>query len=182
MSCVGGSSLISRVVDASLATCAVSTTVVVGHGAEQLRTELLGKDVLFATSSNYKRGLAESLKTGLSSLPAGIDGVMILLADMPFVTGEHINALLFEFKRADKKKIVVPVWDDRRGNPVIWPNHYIPRMMKLKGDQGARSILQEYAEDVLKVPMPSDAVVVDVDTPAQLDAAQARYEARSGSV
>jgi molybdenum cofactor cytidylyltransferase len=176
---VGGASLVARVVDAALQSNLMSTSVVVGHRAHDLERELLGKDVTLVNSPNYERGLAESLKAGLASLAVRIDGVMILLADMPFVAGEHINALADEFNRARGIKIVVPVWEGRRGNPVIWPARYIPKMMTLRGDEGARSILQACAEsDVIRVIMSSDAVVIDVDTPAQLDAAQARYETR----
>lgn len=176
---IGGTSLVLRVVDAVLTSNFVSTSVVVGHRAQDLENALRGKDVAIVSSPHYERGLAESLKAGLSSLPIDIDGVMILLADMPFVTGEHISALVEEFNRARGIKVVVPVWQGRRGNPVIWPARYIPKMMTLRGDEGARSTLQACAEsDVVRVTMPSDAVVIDVDTPAQLDAAQARYEAR----
>jgi molybdenum cofactor cytidylyltransferase len=179
---VGGASLVARVVDAALTSNLVSTSVVVGHRAHDLEHALFAKDVVFVNSPNYARGLAESLKAGLASLPPGIDAVMILLADMPFVTGEHINALVDAFDRTQRRKIVVPVWESRRGNPVIWPVRYIPKMMRLVGDEGARSILHACAaSDVISVTMPSDAVVIDVDTPAQLDAAQARYEPRLSS-
>jgi molybdenum cofactor cytidylyltransferase len=173
---VGGASLVARVVDAALQSNLMSTSVVVGHRAHDLKKELLGKGVVFVSSPNYERGLAESLKEGLASLPAGIDGVMILLADMPFITFEHINALIVAFNPLAPRNIVVPVWQGRRGNPIIWPAHYIPRMMQLRGDRGARSLLQEFSENVHSVAMPTDAVLIDVDTPAQLDCALARGE------
>ncbi|MEH6568610.1 MAG: nucleotidyltransferase family protein [Halioglobus sp.] len=171
---VAKASLVTRVVNASLQSDLVSTSVVVGHRAQDLKNELLGKEVVFVNSPNYKRGLAESLKAGLASLPTGIDGVMILLADMPFITFEHINTLILEFKPLAQRHIVVPKWQGRRGNPVIWPMHYIPEMMQLSGDRGARSLLHVFSENVHSVAMPTDAVLVDVDTPAQLDCAQAR--------
>lgn len=171
---VAKASLVARVVNASLQSDLVSTTVVVGHRAQDLKNELLGKDVVFVNSPNYKLGLAESLKAGLASLPAGIDGVMILLADMPFITFEHINTLILAFNPLAQKHIVVPKWQGRRGNPVLWPTHYIPMMMQLSGDRGARLLLREFSENVRSVAMPTDAVLVDVDTPAQLDCAQAR--------
>jgi molybdenum cofactor cytidylyltransferase len=179
---VGDTSIVARVVGAALKSKLVSTSVVVGHRAHDVENALFGKDIALVSCPEYARGLAESLKAGLASLPVGIDAVMILLADMPFVTDEHINALVDVFNLAQRRKIVVPVWEGRRGNPIIWPVRYIPKMMTLVGDEGARSILHACAEsDVVNVTIPSDAVVIDVDTPAQLDAAQARYETRLSS-
>jgi molybdenum cofactor cytidylyltransferase len=173
---VGDNSMIQRVVDATLKAEIFSTTVVTGCQAQEVRTQLQGRDVAFVHNADYREGIAGSLKLGLSALPGDIDGVMILLADMPFINSAHINELIAEFNPATERDIVAPIREGRLGNPIIWSARYIPAMMKLSGDRGARPLLEEFAANVWEVPMGDDAIFMDVDTPAALAEANQRCE------
>ena len=63
---------------------------------------------------------------------------------------------------------MAPIREGRLGNPVIWSRRYLPAMMTLTGDRGARPLLQEFAANVWEVPMGDDAIFIDVDTPEVL--------------
>jgi molybdenum cofactor cytidylyltransferase len=173
---VGGTPMIRRVVDAVVKSEILSTTVVTGAWAEGVANELRDCNVSITHNSDYRDGIASSLKRGLSALPEDIDGVMILLADMPFITATHINELLAEFNPATERDIVAPIREGRLGNPVIWSTRYIPAMMKLSGDRGARPLLDEYAANVWEVPMGDDAIFMDVDTSEELREANSLSE------
>jgi molybdenum cofactor cytidylyltransferase len=173
---VGGVPMIRRVVDAVLKSEIFSLTVVTGAGAEAVATELQDCNVSFVENSDYREGIASSLKRGLSSLPNDLDGVMILLADMPFITAAHINELLAEFNPATERDIVAPMRGGRLGNPVIWSARYREAMMKLTGDRGARPLLDEFAANVWEVPMGDDAIFMDVDTSEELREANSLSE------
>jgi CTP:molybdopterin cytidylyltransferase MocA len=58
---------------------------------------------------------------------------------------------------------------------VLWGAQYFPRLLELCGDQGARALFGELADQVVEVEMPDDAVLVDIDTQAALDAVLIRY-------
>ena len=176
LAAVGGKSMIQRVVDAALKADVISTTVVTGCQSSEVRKQLQGRDVSFVHNKDYREGISGSLKLGLSSLPADIDGVIILLADMPFINSVHINELIAEFNPVTERDIVAPIRKGRMGNPIIWSARYIPAMMKLNGDRGARSLLDEYAANVWEVPMGDDAIFMDVDTPVALVEANQRCE------
>lgn len=165
---VGGIPMIRRVVDALMKSEILSTTVVTGACSEGVVQELRNCKVSVVHNADYRDGIASSLKRGLSSLPEGIDGVMILLADMPFIAATHINELLAEFNPATERDIVAPIREGRLGNPVIWSTRYVPAMMKLNGDRGARLLLDEFAANVWEVPMGDDAIFMDVDTLEEL--------------
>jgi molybdenum cofactor cytidylyltransferase len=173
---VGGIPMLQRVVDAALQAELVSTTVVTGCQKDEVQRLLQGREVNFVHNGAYKEGIAGSLKLGLSSLPADIDGVIILLADMPFVKAVHLNGLIAEFNPATERDIVAPIREGRLGNPIIWSARYIPAMMKLSGDRGARPLLDEFAANVWEVPMGDDAIFMDVDTPQALAEANRRCE------
>lgn len=173
---VAGKPMLQRVVDSALRSNLVSITVVTGCEAEKVRALMQERDVSFVHNADYQTGLASSLKLGLSSLPDDIDGVMILLADMPFIEAAHINALVAEFNPSNERDIVAPIRQERLGNPIIWAARYIPTMMKLSGDRGARPLLKEFAANVWEVPMGDDAIFLDVDTPEALAEANSRCE------
>ncbi len=173
---VGGKPMLQRVVDAALKSNLVSITVVTGCEAEEVRALMQDRDVSFVHNADYRTGLASSLKLGLASLPEDIDGVMILLADMPFIEATHINELIAEFNPSNERDIVAPIRQERLGNPIIWAPRYIPKMMNLSGDRGARLLLKEFAANVWEVPMGDDAIFLDVDTPEALAEANSRCE------
>jgi molybdenum cofactor cytidylyltransferase len=176
LAAVGDKSMIQRVVDAALKAEVFSTTVVTGCQAQEVRVQLQGRDVSFVHNADYREGIAGTLRLGLSSLPEDIDGVMILLADMPFINSVHINELIAEFNPATERDIVAPIREGRLGNPIIWSARYMPAMMKLSGDRGARPLLDEFAANVWEVPMGDDAIFMDVDTPGALSEANRRCE------
>ncbi len=97
---------------------------------------------------------------------------------MPWVDASVVQALLAAFD-PDDPRICVPVFDRKRGNPVLWPARYFPEMRVIEGDQGARHLLETYADEITPVAMDDDGVVRDVDTPESLAAARARPEASS---
>ncbi|MGH8609781.1 MAG: nucleotidyltransferase family protein, partial [Gammaproteobacteria bacterium] len=64
----------------------------------------------------------------------------------------------------------------KRGNPVLWGAQHFPRLLQLSGDQGARGLFRDLADQIVEVEMPGDAVLVDIDTQAALDSVRFRFE------
>jgi molybdenum cofactor cytidylyltransferase len=166
---IDGEPLIARAVDAALASRAATVIVVTGHQAARVRAALAGRDIEFAHNRYYARGLSSSLRRGLKALDPAIDGALICLGDMPWVSTADLGALIAAFARADRP-ICVPVRGRRRGNPVLWPARHFAALRALQGDQGARGLLRRYAREAVRVPMPDAGVTRDVDTPADLRA------------
>lgn len=165
---VEGRPMIARAVDAGLASEAASVLVVTGHEAEGIREALRGREVSFAHNPEYADGLSTSLRVGIGALPDGIDGALVCLADMPWVAAEHLDALMAAFDPDDDRGIYVPVFDRKRGNPVLWHRRYFEEMAALSGDQGARPLLERYADEISYIPLESRAINIDVDTPEAL--------------
>ena len=63
-----------------------------------------------------------------------------------------------------KKGIVVPVHDGRRGHPVVLDMKYLEALVTLRGDVGAKSVIDSHADDVREVKIDSDEILIDVDT------------------
>ena len=165
---VGGIVMLRRAVNAALASRCTSVLVVTGAHSDAVRACLGGLDVQFVHNPEHASGMASSLRCGLAALPADADAAVVMLADMPRINGGHVDRLLAAFNPR-QPKIIAPVRDGRRGNPILWPRQFFAGMMAVEGDVGAREVLQRHAAQVEFVTFDDDAIFADVDTPAALD-------------
>ncbi|NJD34464.1 MAG: 4-diphosphocytidyl-2C-methyl-D-erythritol kinase [Betaproteobacteria bacterium] len=166
---VDGIAMVRRAVNAALASRCSPVLVVTGADADAVEACLGGLDVQFAHNPDHETGMASSLRRGLAALPADADAAVVLLADMPRIDGGHVDRLLASFD-PQQPKIVAPVREGRRGNPILWPREFFAEMMAVEGDVGARALLQRHASRVEAVSFDDDAIFADVDTPAALEA------------
>lgn len=171
---VDGQSMVRHAVAAAEQSKAETITVVTGHEADRIRGELDTSDVTFVDNPNYAEGLATSLVAGLNALPDDVDGVIVLLGDMPGVSAGIIDRLIAAFAPDDGRGICVPTSGGRRGNPILWARRYVTEMKSLQGDVGAKSILGIHAEDIAEVPIDIGDVLTDIDTPEALEQARKR--------
>jgi molybdenum cofactor cytidylyltransferase len=163
-----GRALIARVVDAVRASAADPVIVVTGHQASAVRAALAGSRVRFAHNPDFAAGLSASLRCGIAALPRGIDGALIYLGDMPRVAVTDLDRLIHAFTIGDGAKICVPVFEGKRGNPVLWPARHFCALQQLTGDSGARSLLASAADELLAIDIDHDGVLADVDSPGDL--------------
>lgn len=160
---IGGRSMLELAMEAALGGGLSPVLVVTGPEAQPD----LPLAVTRVINVDPSRGMASSLATGIAALPAEADGVMVLLTDMPRVTGVHVTALTKAFR---PDGICVPVFGGQRGNPVLLGRRYFAAMRDLTGDKGARGIIAEHAGSVVEVPVGDDGILIDVDTPEALRA------------
>ena len=145
-----------------------SVTVVIGADADAVAAAARSFDprTLIVHAPNYAEGMGASLRTGIASLPDDADGVFVFLGDMPRVPA----AVLPKMARAliDGALAAAPVWQGRRGNPVLLDRTLFPQLLALTGDAGARGVLQGLGDRLALVESPDDGVLFDVDEPGDL--------------
>jgi molybdenum cofactor cytidylyltransferase len=163
-----GKPLVAHVADAIAAAGLAPPLVVLGARADEVRAALGGRDVRFVVAADYAEGLSRSLRAGIAAVPADWRGALVCLGDMPRVEPEVFAALA-----SAPGDVALPVWADKRGNPVRWDRRHFARLMALSGDVGGKAVLAD-AADLHEVAAPSDAVLDDIDTPAALAALRAR--------
>ncbi|RME66295.1 MAG: 4-diphosphocytidyl-2C-methyl-D-erythritol kinase [Alphaproteobacteria bacterium] len=168
---LNGKPLIAHTVEAVLASRAARVVVVVGHEAERVRAALaaLADQVDFVNAPDYAQGLSHSLRAGLRAVAPDADGVLICLGDMPAVTPAHIDRLIAAFSPVEGRGICVPSHRGVLGNPVLWAKRYIPDMMALTGDKGAKALMESHAADLCEIAIDDPATIQDVDTPESLN-------------
>jgi molybdenum cofactor cytidylyltransferase len=171
-----GKALVRHVADAALGSIARSVWVVSGHEGESVRARLDGLGIRFVHNPDFALGLSTSLKAGVMALPAEAKGVVVLLGDMPRVTSEVINFVIQAFEAQPQAIAAVPVYQGEWGNPVLLSRSLFGAVAALQGDAGARKLLNGRAGEVLEVPVTSDAILIDLDTPEALAKARMRSE------
>lgn len=167
--------MVGRAVRAALESRADPVVVVTGHDGERVRAAALAaaksdRSVTILHNPDYAAGISSSIQRGLSALGPDIDGALICLADMPRISATVLDRLIDAFDPAAGRAICVPVWNGKRGNPVLWARRFFPEMQALAGDVGARHLIGEHVDLVAEIVMPDDAILVDVDTPEALAA------------
>ena len=173
---IGGKPLVRIAAEQALASRAGPVIVVTGHERERVEAALAGLPVRFVHNPGYTDGLGTSLKAGIAAVPADADGAIVCLGDMPQVDSPLIDKLLASFDPERGALVVVPTFDGRRGNPVVWSRRFFNDLMLIQGDIGARHLIGSYAEAVAEVPVAGEAALTDVDTPESFSAVKAEIE------
>ncbi len=156
-----GTPMVTRVVDAVLASAARPVIVVLGNQAEAVKAALAGRDVRFVTAPDYGSGLSASVRAGIGAVPPEAAGTVICLGDMPLIGPDILQALIAAHAAG---RIAVPTWQGRPGNPVLWDRRYFPELAGLQGDVGGRVLLERHTDQIVQIPAPDDSVLRDFDT------------------
>lgn len=158
-----GKTVLECVIDNALASALQRVIVVIGHEADSVRPLLGERDVITVFNPRYGTGQSSSLRAGLRALPEETAAALFLLGDQPLVTPETINRIIFAYETSPAP-IVMPVFEGRRGNPVLFDRETFPAIRALRGDCGARGIFEEYKRGIIAVPVDTPSILLDVDT------------------
>nr|WP_255568760.1 molybdopterin-binding/glycosyltransferase family 2 protein [Neoroseomonas alba] len=159
-----GLPMVARVVDNVLASQARPIVVVTGHESDRVHEALSTRPVLQTHAEDYAEGLSASLKAGLAAVPPDAEGVLICLGDMPLVSGPTLDRLIAAFDPEEGRAIVMPTFRGKQGNPMLWAREFLPEMLSITGDVGARHLVGKHADRMVEVEMADDAVLRDFDT------------------
>lgn len=137
--------------------------------ADVARRSVAARDVIVlpevGTPGQEALGMGYSISSGVSAIPdAG--GWLILPGDMPLVAPQSMLAVADAL--ADHA-VAFTQYRGRRGHPVGFAAELFSDLVRLDGDEGARRIVARYPAHAVSVDDPG--VLVDIDTPSDLDAA-----------
>jgi molybdenum cofactor cytidylyltransferase len=157
------STIVERTIDNLLNSAVSETIVVLGYRDQDVRKTIADKPVKIAINPDYQQGMSASIIAGLKQVDKRAQAVLIALGDQPFVDSQTINTLVEAFI-ANNRGIIIPVYQGRRGNPVIFAIKYKGELWNLKGDIGGREIINHHPDDVLEVAVNCEGVLLDIDT------------------
>jgi molybdenum cofactor cytidylyltransferase len=141
--------------------------VVTGHQSEQVQTVLKGYPIQMVFNPNYATGMTGSIQTGLLNGEDDVDAYMIALSDMPFIQPKMYQLLAQQFDNQwvtnQKPLIVAPVLSGKRGNPMLFSNHFKPQLLAHDAPDGCKEIVMAHSNDLLTVELATKGIFQDID-------------------
>jgi len=170
---IGGRALVRRAADAA-AGAADAVWVVVGAEADAVAAALAGSGAQIARNPDWTRGMASSIRCGVEAACAATKprALLLLPCDQPAVTTALLQRLAAHF--AAGRGLAACEYAGALGPPALFGAQHFSALRALRGDSGARALLQAHGAQVARVPFPEGAL--DVDTPADLRRAAQRWQ------
>lgn len=149
------------------AVCGGRSILVLGHAWRDVLAACAPLQGFFVTNDKYQSGIASSIVQGVGAVEHIADAVLLLLADQPLITENHLHALVAKWRQSTTA-IVASSYADTLGPPVIFPARCFTKLQSLQGDCGARRVI---ATDPRKVhSLPFEDAAFDIDRPDDLQA------------
>lgn len=149
---VGDRTMLAAAVAPHLAAACGRTVVVLGKDARRVRAEAgLPSDARLHVVVNrrWREGISSSLRRGLEAC-RGADAVLIALGDQPGVTVERIRRIIGAWRPG--VALVVPVVSPTRAaHPVLFAQCLWEDLRGLRGDVGARAVVQRHWDRAARV-------------------------------
>jgi molybdenum cofactor cytidylyltransferase len=169
--------VLAHVIDATLASIARPIIIVLGHQADQVRTQIkpntTSPSIMLVENTDYLQGMSTSLRMGVqmlishsyrkASLSYHVDSALILLGDQPMITPQVIDTLITAY-RTTGRTIVAPLYNGKRGSPVLFDESLFPELIEVTGDEGGRTVIEHHRQEVEVVEMGDALANYDVDT------------------
>jgi molybdenum cofactor cytidylyltransferase len=164
--------VLAHVIDATRASQARPIYVVLGHQAENVRTHIVpsttSPDIFLLENPDYLQGMSTSIRHGIQALMSGKStsspgSALIVLGDQPMITPRVIDTLI-ETWRSSGKRVVAPLYEGKRGSPVLFDASLFPELLQVTGDEGGRSVLERHRDELALVEAGNTLVNYDVDT------------------
>jgi len=169
-----GKTFLEHILDAISTSSVAETVVVAGHHRDEIEKHVsIRVPVIFNPA--YERGMITSFQAGIRSLSDGISGGLLFLVDHPLVDSSTIQTLIANFA---PNRIVLPVFEGRRGHPVLFAVEVLQEVLALPASEGANIVVRRDPNRIVHVPVTSPGILVDVDTPEDFQKLQNEYESR----
>ncbi len=116
---------------------------------------------------DHAEGMAATLRTGITSMAPDTGGAFVFLGDMPRVPVAVLVSLAEAV--AAGSPAAAPVFEGRRGHPVLFSAMLFPQLLTLTGDEGARAVLQKLGGALATVEASDEGVLFDIDLRTDMD-------------
>jgi len=158
-----GTTMIENVIANVSASLVESTLIILGAEKDRLIEVIKKTTATYCYNDNYKEGMLSSVKCGFQNLSLDIKDVLVFQGDQPYITSDVINRVIEAYKSSGKG-IVMPVYNGKRGHPLMIDRKYWNYIEKLEMSEGLRALAYKFSEDVLEVETDCQGILRDFDT------------------
>ena len=174
---IDGIPLIKYAIKNILASTVDEVIIVLGHEQDLVKNAVgVSKKIKFVYNKDYEKGISFSIKIGLNHISKKSEAFFISLGDMPDINQNIYNKLIKsrlsynkKLQPQHKKEIIIPTFEGKNGNPILFSKFMKQKVMLVKTDMGANEIIKLNKEKILKVPFDNDGIFLDFDTPVSFN-------------
>ena len=118
-------------------------------------------------NEDWEQGQLSSIQAAIRSLPATTDGLMLCLIDHPLISADLVNDLVERFcsPQSPPPLIVLPVYQGKRGHPVIFSSAVYGELLAAPMEQGARSVVWAHGGEVAEMITSEQGCVLNLNDP-----------------
>lgn len=161
-----GEPLVRRAAALAREVCGDRTVLVAGHEGAAVAAAAGTATQYLIVNDRYADGIGGSIALVARAVSHVADAVLLLFADQPLITAQHLRALVDNWSGADDE-IVATGFSGTVGPPVLFPRGAFEALSELSGDKGAKSVLKDPTFNLHTIPFEDAAV--DIDTPTDVE-------------
>jgi molybdenum cofactor cytidylyltransferase len=159
----GKSTVLESVIENIKASEVEKIIVVIGADRNEVLPLVNKCRVMYCDNQNYREGMLSSVKCGIENIPTDFDALMVFLGDQPMIKPQVIDQVIAGYRKS-QKGIVIPVFEKRRGHPLLVDKRYRSEIIALNGPEGLKGLAEQHPFDVLEVNTEHQAILRDIDT------------------
>jgi len=144
--------------------------VVLGAHAEPIAKAIHLKADEIVINHEWEKGQLTSIQAAVRSLPPGTAGLLLCLIDHPLISAPLVQELIERFQKSTKL-IVLPVYEGRRGHPVIFSAKLYDELLHAPQAMGARAVVWGHPDEIEEVPTNEEGCVLNLNDPETLNQA-----------
>jgi molybdenum cofactor cytidylyltransferase len=133
---LAGERLLERAVRVAVEAGCAPVVVVLGAQAERIRAECDLQAAEVVINVAWCEGMASSIRAGVAAIAGVCDAAAVMTCDQPAVTAEHLRKL------ASSALPAASAYAGRKGVPACFAAGHFPELMQLRGDAGAKSLVE----------------------------------------
>ena len=138
--------------------------VVLGPDAEAISAQVSLAPEEIVINNEWERGQLSSVQAAIRSLPAGIDGLLLCPVDHPLISESLVSELIETFEKT-QAAVVVPLFEGRRGHPVVFAASLYNELLNAPEDKGARAVVWAHANEICEVATEEEGCVLNLNDP-----------------
>lgn len=160
----GRQTLIEKVVENVTKSGVDITLIVLGAHREKIIEKLKNFAVKQVDNPRFREGMLSSVQAGFNAVPKEAQAVVVILGDQPTVPSKVIDRIIDTYRKTGKG-IVLPVFQNKRGHPILIDTKYSLEVAELDQDIGLKALIRDHAGDIEEVAVATPAILKDIDYP-----------------
>lgn len=169
---LGGETVVRRCARTAVESGVDRVMVVLGHEAERVASELLGLSCESVVNPDHGEGVGTSLQLGVTRAGAEAGAIVVVLADMPFVSAAMIRTLVERY-RATGAPLVVSQYGDVRAPPILYDRALFAELLSIPGERCAKQVVRHHEQEAVIVDWPEEALR-DIDVAEDYERARSQ--------